>query len=501
MKRPLRCIVATAFLVTLGSAVGAQSITDRDLKALVFYLQQGDQQSADAELRRLRAAFPDWVPPADLGSLQTGVPASETDVIWRRIEKGDLAGARAEIARVQADYPTWTVPDDMSRLIATASAQAEFDAAFARGDLAAAQDAARATPGILVCDRVNNAWSLATLQIAAGLTDAALATYKGVLAACSEGSSIVSTLEKANDITTEEQLGALFQVASSSHPGNEATLAALQARLLAGRGGAGAVVASATPQAQAAPAPAPAAGAPLRVLVTPPEPPAVTPKPRPATGGGEGAASSGGASSGASAGSGSSGRSNGSGLPSRGDGRLRSVQAAASSANWAECLARSSNPGSVDVLYERSWCAFNLNRQREALAGFQAAANAGLGGTVARDARFGMMLSYLSMTMTEEASRLAATTDLTRDQRVQIESAILDQRAVRSYKQGKWANTVAYLDALEQVGGGIRRDLAMLRGYALMKLGKNAKALEEFRALDNALSTRETRAALRSLRG
>ncbi|MCB1407969.1 MAG: hypothetical protein KDK01_17370, partial [Rhodobacteraceae bacterium] len=94
-----------------------------------------------------------------------------------------------------------------------------------------------------------------------------------------------------------------------------------------------------------------------------------------------------------------------------------------------------------------------------------AQSGAGLGGDVPRDTRFGMMLAYLAMNMTEEAARLAAATNLTQTQRVEVETVILDQRGVRAYHSGDFGQSIAYLTALEQMSGSLRRDLAMLRAY------------------------------------
>ena len=185
-------------------------------------------------------------------------------------------------------------------------------------------------------------------------------------------------------------------------------------------------------------------------------------------------------------------------LPVRGDSRITQVRALKEAGNWAGCLAASANPRSLDVLYERSWCAYNLDRSGEALAGFTATAQrgAGLGGTVPRDARFGMILSYLDMNMTEEGARLAAATDLTRQQRVEVEATILDQRAVRSYHNRDYAQTIAYVNALEELSGTARRDLAMLRGYAYLNAGQPQRALEEFTRQNDILSTADSRAAI-----
>ena len=172
-------------------------------------------------------------------------------------------------------------------------------------------------------------------------------------------------------------------------------------------------------------------------------------------------------------------------------------------ANWAGCVAASANPQSLDVLYERSWCSYNLERSGEALAGFTTVAQAGaaMGGDVPRDSRFGMILSYLAMSMTEEGARLAASTNLTQQQRVEVETTILDQRGVRAFHRREYAQSIAYLSALEQVSGSLRRDLAMLRAYAYLNNNQHPAALAEFTRLHNELATDETRAALQSLRG
>ncbi|MCB1395606.1 MAG: hypothetical protein KDJ98_06435, partial [Rhodobacteraceae bacterium] len=123
-----------------------------------------------------------------------------------------------------------------------------------------------------------------------------------------------------------------------------------------------------------------------------------------------------------------------------------------------------------------------------------------LGGDVPRDARFGMILSYLALNMTEEAARIAAATNLTQQQRLETETVILDQRGVRAYHAREYSQSIAYFNALEQISGSLRRDLAMLRAYAYMNAGQNAEALAEFTRLHNELATDETRAAIQSLR-
>ena len=471
-------VTALAVVLGMGLAVPAmaQVPASEDLRALLYYLEHDDQRSVQAEMRRLRAQFPGWTPPGDLDQLraQGQTPAASADVsgIWARIERGDHTGARTLIDQTRQSVPGWSPDAEMLRVLELNESQQAFDTAVARGDHAAAIAAARRSPGLMRCDRINNAWQLAEIYAAAGQRDTAVATYRGVLSSCTGAAEVVPTLEKANEIATLEQLTALFQTARSTAPGNARTLDPLEARLRAGRG---APAASATPRASA-PATsttttAATTAAPATAAPTSAAPPASVP----VTAFGS--------------------------LALRGDGRIARVRALKEAADWGNCLGQSANPRSLELLYERAWCAYNLERSGEALAAFAAVARngGGLGAGVVRDASFGLTLAYLAHDMTEEAARVAAATNLERGQRVEVETIILDQRGVRAYHLREYEQSIAYLDALETLAGTLRRDLAMLRAYAHMNLRNIETSREQFTRLHNQLATPETRDALQSL--
>lgn len=479
LARVLAVVLALAvpgFSVALAQTTAAAPGGD-DLRALIYYLDHDDQRAVQAEMRRLRAQFPRWTPPGDVNALRAlGNPAVSTTVdvapIWARIERNDYAGARVLIEQARARVPAWSPDAEMLRVLELNESQAAFDEAYARRDGAAALAAARRTPTLMHCDRINNAWRLAELYEADGQTQNALSTYRGVLRSCARLTDAEPTLEKANNIASLAEITALFDLARQTAPTSAERLNQLEARLRTGRGGAPARVAAARPTATStttstttsAPALAPSSGPVTLGAVQAPVP----------------------------AGS----------LPLRGDNRVAQVRGYKEQGNWQACLSASSNPRSLEVLYERAWCAYNLERTGEALAGFTTIAQrgAGLGGDVPRDSRFGMMLSYLAMNMTEECARLAAATTLTPQQRLGVESVILDQRGVRAYHAREYAQSIAYLTALEEMTGSLRRDLAMLRAYAYMNNGQHSLALAEFTRLHSELATDDTRVALQSLR-
>ncbi|WP_124110550.1 hypothetical protein [Palleronia sp. THAF1] len=456
-------------ILALAEVARAEELAAGELRALRYYLEQGDQRSAQAEMRRLRALHPDWVPPASLEELKQVTsapsgPGEDANRIWKLIEIGNFTAARGRLDHLRGVHPNWEPPTEMVRLLSLGEAQQNFDAAVSAGDAGTAINVVRKTPQILRCDRVNNAWQLAVMQRKAGDTNGALNTYRGVLGSCTDSSVVVATLEKSNEIASPEQLSELADHARRSRPALTPSIDVVERRLLGGG----------APQKQTAEAPAPAAQKPAV-----PAAPAQTPAPAQTTQATQ-------PSQPVPAGK----------LPAKGDGRVDSVRAAAKIGDWASCLARSTNPRSIDILYERAWCAYNKDRTLEALAAFRVASTAPLGATVQRDARFGMTLALLANWMTEDAARLAASTNLTQTQRVQVEGAILDQRGVRAFQLDRFEESINYLNALEKLTGSIRRDLAVMRAYAYLNSGQRQVAREQFQMLHDQMATTETRKGL-----
>jgi tetratricopeptide (TPR) repeat protein len=470
--------LAAALVVALAIGAARAEPTFDELRALRFYIEQNDEAAVAAELRRLRTLHPGWTPPADLTTVTATAPAAEVEGIYRLIASGDAAGARAALARTRAAYPGWVVPADLLRQIDTAEAQGDFNRAVAAGDLARALAAATATPDLLRCDRVNNVWQIAELQVAAGDRARALAAYAGVVRTCPDPAVVEASIEKADSLATQAEIEGLLDEAARRFPARSAQIAALRTRLLAGRGIApppAAAAAAGTAPATRPPAAATAAAAAPPRPAAPPPSAAVAPPP-PARAAAPLAS-----------------------LPRSGDGRLRQVRAAAQAGAYAQCLAASTRPRSLDVAYERAWCAYNLDRPLEAAALFAAAAEGGLGGTVQRDARFGLALAYLAAGMSEDAARVAAATDFTRDQRRQVEAIILNQRGVAAYRRGDYARAIAFFDALEALEGSLTRDIDLLRGYAYLNSGDRDRARQEFVRMNRTLATPDTRRALEAL--
>jgi len=465
-------IVALACALGMGAPAIAQSPSGSDLQALRFYLDQGNDLAVSAELRRLQAQFPDWTPPPDISQLQdTGGPGS-IDHIYRLIEAGDFDAARALIAQTDREFAEWSPPADMMDLLALTEGQANFTAAIEAGQAGAAIGIVRANPALLACERVNNAWELADIYLMQGDTVQALGIFRSVLRSCADRGIVVATLEKADAVSSLDELASLSDLAQSQHEDIAALVRQTEDRLRAGRqeparwGSDDRVIAlddaPVSQTAQQAP--------PARPASPQPAPPAATPA-APAT----------------------------PAQPAAPAGGQNAIERAAQRGAWAECLALSANSSNVNIVFQRGWCAYNSERAMEAITAFRDVAQRSGSASVRRDAAYGWMLSLLKLNMTEQAAQLAAGVDLTRDQRIEVEGQILDQRGVRAYENRDYARAIAFFEAHERLTGYMRRDLALLRGYALLNQGNRAAARDIFMTLHRQLATRETRNALAAL--
>lgn len=457
MIRPLALMALLLSAAPLAAQDGAPP--PDELLALNFYLQQGDSAATEAELRRLQIKYPGWTPPDDLSRLSVTGPTTEIDDIFRLIAASDFARAREAIAAVQASWPGWRPPEDMLALLAVGEGQVALDQALAAGDAALAIQIATGTPGLLRCDRINNAWRIAEAQAATPEgKPAALGTYRAVLSACVDPDQLSATLEKADPAATLDELEALFAGVEGRFPERGDDWQALKQRLLAGRG-----LAVAAPAGTGA-----STAADVTSSIRPRPRPDPTARPAPAapstpsaTGGG-------------------------------GGGSTSSVNAAAAAGDWTRCLALSEGSRTAAVIYQRGWCAYNLDRPMEAAAAFRTALEGRLDAGQKRDARYGLALAYLKMKMPEDAARLAAATAFTAQQRLDIERQILDQRGVAAYQRRDYRRAIDYFNELERLNGSIRRDLAVLRAYAYLNGGNKPEARRQFQRLHDQMATTDT---------
>lgn len=471
MNFPSAASYALAIALSILSApLLAQTPTAEDLEALRFYLSEDNQAAVNSEIRRLQLQYPDWEVPDDFDDLGGNVPGEMIDRIYQQIAAGNFGEARSSIADIAREYPGWSPSTELLEDLSISEAQDSFDQALAAGNSAMAIGVAQRNPGLLRCERINNAWLLAEQYELTGDTDAAISLYTGIAQSCTDSDLLIATLEKAASIASLEELSHLANLARQQAPGAADRLSSVESRLRAGL-----VAQGQMPQVEITPPLGPAfdrgalAGtSPERSLRPVGRPQRASSQPSPV-------------------------RNRTHTAPS---GSLAQARSAAERGDWLTCLAMTEGSRDPETIGQRGWCAMNADRPMEALSDFRDAANRAPTSQGRRDASYGQALVLLRLNMVDQAATVAASTHFTPEQRREIEGQILDKRGVSAYNRRDYARAIAYFDELERITGVVRRDLAMLRGYAYLNSGKKARARAEFQKLHDQMATSESRRAL-----
>jgi hypothetical protein len=141
----------------------------------------------------------------------------------------------------------------------------------------------------------------------------------------------------------------------------------------------------------------------------------------------------------------------------------------------------------------RGWCLMDLNRPLEAAQAFDAAGLAS-SQTARSDAAYGKSLAYLRVGLTDKAAAAATTAPQNNTRAVELQAAILSDRAINAFKSARYQETLIALDQRAQIVPE-QTDLMSVRGYAYMNVGRRADAMRIFEALAN-LGNRDGLSAL-----
>ncbi|MFB9950130.1 tetratricopeptide repeat protein [Rhizobium puerariae] len=134
-----------------------------------------------------------------------------------------------------------------------------------------------------------------------------------------------------------------------------------------------------------------------------------------------------------------------------------------------------------DAALARGWCLMDINRPLEAARSFEAA-YASTSADIRSDAAYGKSLAYLRAGLTDKASVAAADAGQTNKRAVELQTAILADRAVNAFRLGRYREALLALDQRAQIAPE-QTDLMALRGYAHLSLGRTGDARRIFQAL------------------
>ncbi|ANM03689.1 tetratricopeptide repeat-containing protein [Rhizobium phaseoli] len=193
---------------------------DVDESALRYFASRGDKVRLQAEISRLQALYPNWVPPADpLTVPQNG--DKQLEAMWKLYSDGRYAELRKAIANRQAADAGWQPPTDLLDRLDVAEARARLINASDLQQYATVVDIGAATPSLLTCSEVDVLWRVAEAFVRTERSQRGQDAYAYILKNCGDPAERRATVEKASTLLDYQPMQALLALEKSAADGGK----------------------------------------------------------------------------------------------------------------------------------------------------------------------------------------------------------------------------------------------------------------------------------------
>ncbi|WP_455273724.1 hypothetical protein [Rhizobium herbae] len=182
-----------------------------DETALRYYASIQDLKRLGAELRRLKALYPEWETPDNLFD---PVSTVQEQPLWDIYATGNYAAVRAELARLQTANPQWKPSKDLMAKLRLGETRLVIERSYTRKNWRQIIQIGQENPELLVCSNINVLWqvgeSLAQTRDFARSFD----LYKYILTTCSDPQERLATVQKASELLPDQGLQSLVALGS-----------------------------------------------------------------------------------------------------------------------------------------------------------------------------------------------------------------------------------------------------------------------------------------------
>ncbi|MCH4545213.1 cellulose synthase [Rhizobium changzhiense] len=190
-----------------------------DESALRYFASRGDKLRLQAEISRLQALYPNWVPPADpLAVPQNG--DKQLEAMWQLYSDGRYAELRKAVADRQAADAGWQPPADLLDRLDVAEARARLVNASDLKQYATVVDTAAATPSLLTCSEIDILWRVAEAFIRTERVQRGQDAYTYILKNCTNPAERQATVEKASTLLSYQPMQALLALEKPAADGS-----------------------------------------------------------------------------------------------------------------------------------------------------------------------------------------------------------------------------------------------------------------------------------------
>lgn len=195
-KAPVFREIKRAAQPVIDTVVTAATASVVDESALRYFASRGDTARLQAEISRLKALYPDWVPPKD----PLAVPQNEDkqlEAMWQLYSQARYAEVHKAIAERLASEPAWKPPADLIERLTVAEARMRLINA---SDLKQYETVVRIgseTQSLLTCSEVDVLWRVAEALFRTDKAQRATDAYTYILNNCQNAAERLATVQKA----------------------------------------------------------------------------------------------------------------------------------------------------------------------------------------------------------------------------------------------------------------------------------------------------------------
>lgn len=168
-----------------------------DESALRYFASRGDTARLQAEIARLQALYPNWVPPADPLAVPQGGD-KQLEQMWELYSEGRYAELRKAIADRQTSESGWQPPPDLLDRLDVAEARARLVNASDLKQYATVVQIGANTPSLLTCSDIDVLWRVAEAFARTDRAPRARDAYVYILKNCTNPQERLATIQKAS---------------------------------------------------------------------------------------------------------------------------------------------------------------------------------------------------------------------------------------------------------------------------------------------------------------
>ncbi len=205
-----REVVPTKMHVPLPDAI-TTSATDPivDESALRYFASRGDNVRLQAEISRLKALYPNWVPPKDPLAVPQNADTALEDM-WKLYSEARYAEVRKAIAERQSKEPTWKAPADLIERLDVAESRLRLINASDLKQYEAVVTIGSETPSLLTCSEVDVLWRVAEAFFRTDRPQRATDAYNYILNNCTNTAERLATVQKAAALLSASEIEELL---------------------------------------------------------------------------------------------------------------------------------------------------------------------------------------------------------------------------------------------------------------------------------------------------